>query len=105
MFDGHGRFLREVELQGLGGSKGPGTHCLVNAIAFDRAGQLYVCNAGVARQCIEVFKQDGTFITYFGETGWSDGQFIQPAGLLIESDGRMTVCDKAHGLQVFAFSA
>ena len=43
--------------------------------------------------CVSVFTKQGKFITSFGKGGSGDGQFNLPAGLAIDSDGVLYVCD------------
>ena len=67
------------------------------AVTNDR---IYVTDTGNER--VQVFSTDGTFITAFGGFGEADGQFIEPTGIAVASDGNIWVADSGNGrLQVF----
>ena len=52
--------------------------------------------------CVSVFTKQGKFITSFGNRGSGDGQFNNPTGLAIDSDGVLSVCDFSNScIQVF----
>ena len=62
---------------------------------------VYVTDWGY-NHCVSVFTKQGKFITSFGKEGCDDGQFNCPAGLAIDSDGVLYVCDYYNcRIQVF----
>ena len=61
---------------------------------------VYVSEWG--NNCVSVFTKQGNFITSFGKRGSGDGQFNNPTGLAIDSDGVLYVCDLDNSrVQVF----
>ena len=42
---------------------------------------LYVTDSGSPDTAVQKFTSNGTFITSWGSTGLSDGQFITPGGI------------------------
>ena len=57
-------------------------------------GRLFVIENKSAR--VTVLKEDGTFIGRFGHPGRGDGQFFNPWGLTVLSDGRILVADTGN---------
>ena len=52
--------------------------------------------------CVKVFNKEGVFLYNIGSEGSCDGQFSGPAGLAVDSFGRLIVCDCMNNrLQVF----
>ena len=52
--------------------------------------------------CVKVFNKEGVFLYNIGSEGSCDGQFSYPAGLAVDSFGRLIVCDFSNNrLQVF----
>lgn len=77
-----------------------------SAIAVDPwTGNLYV--ADINRGQIQVFKKNGRFFKFFGDTevhepGASDGYFKAPSGLLVNFDGNLVVLDSGNSrVQIF----
>ena len=62
----------------------------------------FVYVSEVGNHCVSVFTKQGKFIISFGSKGRGDGQFYFPAGLAIDSDGVLYVCDSSNDrIQVF----
>ena len=52
--------------------------------------------------CVKVFNKEGVFLYDIGSEGSGDGQFSRPAGLAVDTFGRLIVCDFSNNrLQVF----
>ena len=52
--------------------------------------------------CVKVFNKEGVFLYNIGSKGSGDGQFSYPAGLAVDSFGRLIVCDcNNRRIQVF----
>ncbi len=60
-------------------------------IAFDSSGNIYVVDTNNHR--IQKFDSSGTFITKWGSSGSSDGQFNYPQGITIDTSGNIYVVD------------
>lgn len=62
--------------------------------------RVYVVDPGNTR--VVQFKRNGTFLTEWGEPGSGDGQFTDPTGVALDSDGSVYVTDRqAHRIQKF----
>jgi sugar lactone lactonase YvrE len=74
------------------GSRGckPGQFRHPTGLAFDRAGQLVVCDRDNHR--VQLFKSDGTFITEFGCINDQDLKFLSPRAAAVDRFGRIFVC-------------
>ena len=59
---------------------------------------------GVANQ-IQRFTTNGTFITSWGSTGLGEGQFINPAGIAIDSSGNVYVGDFGENNRIQKFDS
>lgn len=91
------------------GSKGsaPGQFAQPEQIALDREGNILVADTDNRR--VQIFKQDGTFITVFNtnidehthESGGYTGGW--PRCVCVDADGRILVGDSNCVIRVFAF--
>ena len=74
---------------------------MIRGATVDKGGFVYVTDGKV--HCIKKFGlHDGKFISQFGTEGTKNGEFRQPAGLLISSINLLYVCDRLnHRIQVF----
>jgi streptogramin lyase len=73
-------------------------------ISVDSNGKLYV--ADLSNHRIQVFKPDGTHDFNIGKndntSGTGDGEFYQPTGIAVDSNGKIYVADKSNNrIQVF----
>jgi len=59
-----------------------------------RDGRLFVIENKAAR--VTVLTEDGTFVGRFGHPGRGDGEFFNPWGLTVLSDGRILVADTGN---------
>jgi len=63
---------------------------------------VYVADTGNSR--VQVFSEDGAYLTQFGSTGSADGQFNGPADLDIDANGEVYVTDQYNQrVQVFGY--
>jgi DNA-binding beta-propeller fold protein YncE len=54
---------------------------------------------------VQVFDNNGNFITKWGSPGSADGQFDNPVGVAVGADGRVYVTDEGNvRIQVFSSS-
>ncbi len=103
-FDRDGNFLSTWG--GPGVTKDPGTGKSTQFfgprdIAFDKKGQMLVTDTGNKR--IQVFDNDGNFISQFGTEGTQPGQFNEPVGLAVDANGSIFVADTWNKrIQVFS---
>jgi DNA-binding beta-propeller fold protein YncE len=71
-----------------------------NGLAVDRDGNIYI--SYVAKSMISVYKQDGTPMGTFGQSGSRIGEFFAPRGLWVDASNRIYVADTANArVQVF----
>ena len=59
------------------------------SVAVDRAGNVYVLDAGNHR--VQKYGPSGDLITSWGSRGVTDGQFVRPTGLAVDGDGNVFV--------------
>ncbi len=70
------------------------------AIAVDKAGNVYVSDTGNHR--IQKFKENGEFLLKWGRNGFASGQFDVPRGLALTDQGILLVVDQNnHRVQEF----
>jgi DNA-binding beta-propeller fold protein YncE len=70
-------------------------------IAVSADGRVYVADTGNKR--VQVFDEDGTFLTQFGGGGLRDGNLDEPVGVAVNSQGEVIVADTWNGrVQVFS---
>ena len=74
---------------------------IIRGVTVDKGGFVYVTDGKV--HCIKKFRlDDGKFISQFGTEGTRNGEFRQPAGLLISNSNLLYVCDRLNNrIQVF----
>ncbi|KAL9982243.1 hypothetical protein ACROYT_G004268 [Oculina patagonica] len=60
-------------------------------LALDKAGNLLICDDYNHR--VQVFSEDGAFITKFGSYGQELGQLGLPSGVAVLNDGRIVVAE------------
>jgi sugar lactone lactonase YvrE len=101
-FTSDGTYL--LQWGSLGG--GDGQFYYANGVLVDPAGDVYVAHGfhsstpGYTR--IQKFTNDGTFILKWGSRGSGDGQFYNPSGLAMDSEGNVYVADfRNHRMQKF----
>ena len=77
--------------------KAPGNFTLFGPrdIAFDAQGNLWVTDTGDSR--IQVYTKQGQFVKTVGTKGSGPGQFSEPVGIDIGSDGSVYVADMYNG--------
>ena len=79
--------------------KGVGKLSWLRGIALDVQDKVYVSDDN---NRISVFTSGGQFVTSFGSKGGRPGEFNNPCGLAVDSNGVVYVCDfKNFRLQLF----
>jgi DNA-binding beta-propeller fold protein YncE len=63
-------------------------------IAFDSEGLLYVTDSGNHR--VQVFDNNGNFITKWGSKGSGDGDFSKPESIEVDPNGKVYVADTSN---------
>ena len=55
------------------------------------------------RHCVSIFSSSGELIHEFGKEGKEKGEFVQPTGITMDSEGRIVVisCNPNHCIQLF----
>ena len=55
------------------------------------------------RHCVSIFSSSGELIREFGKEGEEKGEFVQPRGITVDSEGRIVVisCNPNHCIQLF----
>lgn len=92
-FSPQGKFITEFEMKGQSSE-------LELGICIGPSGDLYVSDFWNHR--VVVFDSVGRFITEFGKAGSEPGEFDMPAGITIDEDGYVYVCDQMNSrIQVF----
>ena len=92
-FTQRGKFVSEFEMKGQSSEFELG-------ICIGPRGQMFVSDFWSHR--VVVFDTAGNFVTSFGRKGAEPGEFDMPAGIAVDSDGYVYVCDQLNSrLQVF----
>lgn len=79
---------------------GPGELNLPRDVTIGKDGLLYVVDGGNFR--VQVFRQDGTFVSTFGGVGRQGGQFSRPKEAAADGQGNVYIVDAAFGnFQIF----
>jgi len=91
-----GELLRDIGYRGTG----DGEFNLPRDITLSPDGRIYVVDSGNFR--IQVFDENGRFLSKFGAPGARSGQFTRPKGIDADGDGNVYVSDAAFGnFQIF----
>ena len=97
-FDADGNFILNWGSEGTGDGQFKYTH----GIAISNDGYVYVTDylrsfmGSVTYSRVQKFDADGNFILNWGSYGTGDGQFIEPVGVAVSSDGYVYVTDYYH---------
>ena len=97
VFDKHLNYLRNIDARAYEKD----FEGIIRGATVDKGGFVYVTDGKV--HCIKKFRlDDGKFISQFGTEGTRNGEFRQPAGLLISNLNLLYVCDRLNNrIQVF----
>lgn len=92
-FTPQGKFVSEFEIKGQSSEFELG-------ICIGPRGQMFVSDFW--NHCVVVFDAAGNFVTSFGRKGVEPGEFDMPAGIAVDCDGYVYVCDQLNNrIQVF----
>jgi tripartite motif-containing protein 71 len=82
----------------------PGRFTSPAGIDVDKSdNNVYIADFGSPDTAVQVFTNNGTFVTSWGSTGLGDGQFINPAGIEVDSLGNVFVAEEGNDrIQKFA---
>ena len=96
-FKNNGEFVAQFELP----SDDPNRKSsLVGGMAFTIEGHL--CLSYMIQHKVAILSQSGKLIREWGTKGSSDGQFVQPGGIIVRPNGNIVVADQCnHRLQEF----
>ena len=96
VFDTHGVFQYSFS------NKGSASRTVDTPHSICVAGDLVYVTEWGTTHCVSVFTKGGNFITSFGKMGNNEGEFDLPAGLTMDSDGVLYVCDYTNNrIQLF----
>lgn len=93
-FDPAGNFITAWGRPGATDQPGVGTDTQFfgpRAIAFDSRGRVLVTDTGNKR--VQVFDQNGNFLTQFGGAGTGAGQLNEPVGIAVDASGNIYIAD------------
>lgn len=93
------RDLREIERIGLSEGEGPEVFGLVEDLAVDQAGHLYVLDSRFNQ--VRIFDANGHFRNQFGGSGRGPNEFLAPEAIAIDIQGRVLVADRGNQVKVF----
>jgi len=102
-FSPEGELLMSLGQQGVVGT-GPDTFDQPNDMLVAPNGDIFVADGhGIGgNNRIVRFTSDGRYVLEWGETGEADGQFQEPHGLAMDSQGRLFVADRGNRrIQIF----
>lgn len=102
-FSPQGDLLMTLGQKGVAG-RDEGTFNKPSAVVVAQDGSIFVADGHDAdgNNRIVKFANDGTFISEWGSYGQSDGEFIDPHALAIDSSGRLFVGDRGNSrIQIF----
>ena len=92
-FSPRGEFASEFEMKGQSSE-------LELGICISGSGHIFVSDFWNHR--VVVFNTAGEFVTTFGKKGSEPGEFDMPAGIAVDMDGFVYVCDQRNGrVQIF----
>ena len=74
---------------------------MTRGLCFDKSGYLYVVFYASGSEGVYVYSRDGTFVTSFGLR--KNGFMSSPAGIAIDKDGFIYVCDNISNGNVYVF--
>src|SRR5215207_7720934 len=72
---------------------------------LDNNNNVYIADIGSPGTAVQVFTINGTFIRSWGSDGLGDGQFINPAGIAVDSSGNVYVGDFGENNRIQKFDS
>ena len=72
---------------------------------LDNNNNVYIADIGSPGTAVQVFTTNGTFIRSWGSDGLGDGQFINPAGIAVDSLGNVYVGDFGENNRIQKFDS
>ena len=99
VFTSEGKFLRKFGKKGSGGG---GELNLPSSVSIDSDDIVYVTEYYINNHRVSMFTSEGQFLRSFGTKGEGPGQFYCPAGIVVDRDGLVYVCDTDNNrIQIF----
>lgn len=83
----------------IGSLSGPDAFGLVESVAVDSAGRIYVLDSLNRR--VRIYTPEGELLTETGGEGEGPGEFSSPEDLELTADGRVLVADRDREVEVF----
>ncbi len=80
--------------------EGPAVFELIQGAVFDRAGNIYVLDAGSHQ--VRVFDARGTHVMSVGQQGRGPGDFSSPQNIVHDGDSLLYVVDPVNGINIFS---
>jgi len=103
IFNSDGIFLSSFGQRSEGKKGEPleqGSFNMPTALTKDSEGNIYVVDTGNNR--VQVFNENGQYITEFGEQGSNNGEFEHPVDIAIDKKGYIFVADRGNNrIQIF----